>query len=472
MRRRILLLISLAGLSVLSGCGNSPGSAQATKVTERQQSVRNAIVVAAHYESSTSVHDLSDESRSVVQPRSQLFPVRMERLPLVFRMPAVRPRFDRLPAIECVTADVLPTIADQVPEQEPVETSVLSTKQPAAEKASKSSLPLLAAMTKVPSGATDWLIAGEALSPVAQQANATIDRGFRLAEKGAYYTARTEFNQALRTVSQAMDAHFGGLLHSDALAAGWVALEEADDFSTHSRRGPSVDVRLIVDSHQTPVLKSYSLTDVSPVVAMQYYFAFAQQQLATACGSAPVASRALHGLGKIHMVLSEKSTSSERLHGPKALAFQQAALAADPANALAANELGVLLARFGKLREARTVLQHAITVSPLPQTWQNLAVIHHRLGEAELASQSKANWQIMRQQNEALSSQAADQKLVQWVAPEAFAGQTALPQSVPPVQSVRPVQSVKPVQSVRPAPRPVAVPKPQIQAKKKGVFWW
>jgi uncharacterized protein HemY len=52
------------------------------------------------------------------------------------------------------------------------------------------------------------------------------------------------------------------------------------------------------------------------------------------------------------------------------------------------------LARFGKLQEARAALQHSVALNPLPETWQNLSVVHQRLGEAELAAQSVANWQL------------------------------------------------------------------------------
>ena len=299
---------------------------------------------------------------------------------------------------------------------------------------------------------------GNALTAVSQRADGMIERGFALAEKGAFYSAKTEFKHALRTVAQALDTHFGTSNHSKALAAGWLALDEANDFSAQSQRGPVVDVALIVDSHQTPLLKEFELEDVSPVLAMQHYFAFAQEQLAEGCGQAPVASRALHGLGKIHMVLGEKSASAERLHGPKAMAFQQAALTTDPGNFLAANEFGVLLARFGKLHEARAILQYSVGFYPLAETWQNLSIVHQRLGEENLAAQSVAHWQAALQSrgDGTLSTRQADNRsTVQWISPQAFANQ-------------------QPGTSAAPSmPMPVAPPSPPAQAKKKsGFLWW
>ncbi|MBI2481359.1 MAG: hypothetical protein HYV60_22790, partial [Planctomycetia bacterium] len=362
------------------------------------------------------------------------------------------------PARTPTTASLLPSIVKIVTEKEEVREPNVPKKRFVEAKPPKPPLTLsVKPAAAAPSGSAGWLMTGTSLVSVSQRADAMIDRGYQLGEKGAYYSAQTEFKQALRTVSQALDAHFGGSHYSEALAAGWLALEEAGDFSAQSQRGPVVDVGLIVDSHQTPLLKAYALNDVSPVLAMQHYFSFAQEQLVEACGRAPVASRALHGLGKIHMVLGEKSSSAERLHGPKAMAFQQAALTTDPANYLAANELGVLLARFGKLEEARTVLQHAVALYPLPETWQNLSVVHQRLGEATLAAQSLANWQVALQQagSQSGTQQADNRSLVQWVSPQAFGGQQPGSPNVPSM------------------PTPATQEERPTQAKQKsGFLWW
>ncbi|MEO8494309.1 MAG: tetratricopeptide repeat protein, partial [Planctomycetota bacterium] len=353
-----------------------------------------------------SVYSIAPKSPSAgVAPPSERS---LERLPTVGRvaLAELRPyaidlteRHDP-PALTPPSNSPAPTNVKIVTEKEAAPERLVPQKRIVEAKAPKPPIPPLTKQSAAaPSGSAGWLMTGTSLVAVSQRADGMIDHGYVLAEKGAYYSAQTEFKQALRTVAQALDAHYGGSHHSQALAAGWLALDEAGDFSAQSQRGPVVDVGLIVESHQTRLLKDYALNGVSPVLAMQHYFAFAQEQLVEACGRAPVASRALHGLGKIHMVLGEKSGSAERLHGPKAIAFQQAALTTDPGNFLAANEMGVLLARFGKLQEARTVLQYAVSRSPLPETWQNLSVVHQRLGEADLAAQAFAHWQVASQQS-------------------------------------------------------------------------
>ena len=57
-----------------------------------------------------------------------------------------------------------------------------------------------------------------------------VQRGYNLAQRGAFYAARTEFIQVLRRVAQAKDATSGTDEHSRELAAGLRAMDEADDF--------------------------------------------------------------------------------------------------------------------------------------------------------------------------------------------------------------------------------------------------
>jgi tetratricopeptide (TPR) repeat protein len=73
---------------------------------------------------------------------------------------------------------------------------------------------------------------------------------------------------------------------------------------------------------------------------------------------------------------------------PKAIVFYQAALLVDPRNFMAANELGVLLANYGKYDQAMAAFVQSLKVSPQPVTWQNLAVVHAQLGQTELAQRA------------------------------------------------------------------------------------
>jgi tetratricopeptide (TPR) repeat protein len=158
------------------------------------------------------------------------------------------------------------------------------------------------------------------------------------------------------------------------------------------------------------------------LVALQRYYTYAQEQLAEACGNEPTASMALYGMGKIHTLLARRSGEFETLHGPKAMAMHQAALLVDPNNYRAANELGVLLARYSQLDDARRVLLHSLSIYPQAESWHNLSVVHERLGENDLARRARYEWQLVRERRNGVA--VADNTVespVQWVDSNTFA---------------------------------------------------
>jgi tetratricopeptide (TPR) repeat protein len=157
---------------------------------------------------------------------------------------------------------------------------------------------------------------------------------------------------------------------------------------------------------------------ISPVVAMQQYHRYAQQQLALSTGGSPVGAEALFALGKIHMAFGRPSSTAERMYGPKAITYLSAALTVDPQHALAANELGVLYARFGKWQEAREALRQSIVFRPMPEAWQNLSVVHEQLGEWTLAAQAREEAELVATRSPV---QAATSAMVRWVDPRNFA---------------------------------------------------
>ena len=73
------------------------------------------------------------------------------------------------------------------------------------------------------------------------------------------------------------------------------------------------------------------------------------------------------------------------------MVYYQAALLADDRNFRAGNELGVLLAKCGKLERAKQMFLRSLAISPQPATWHNLAKIHERLGETKLAAAARAH---------------------------------------------------------------------------------
>ncbi len=228
--------------------------------------------------------------------------------------------------------------------------------------------------------------------------------GFDLAERRAYYSAKREFETALRMVADAIDGQTQQTTHADALARGLRAIEEADDFFVADPRAPSqIVLANIVVTHQTEVLQDGRAEGLTAVQAMQAYYAHAQYLLQQALDHEPYAAHALYGLGKTYLVLANDEQVEARLAGPKSLLMHQLAVTLDPNHVLAANELGVLLARYGQLPEAKRVLQATKVQQRPPELWHNLATVHERLGEQNWADSARQHYrytdQMRRQQS-------------------------------------------------------------------------
>ena len=90
---------------------------------------------------------------------------------------------------------------------------------------------------------------------------------------------------------------------------------------------------------------------------------------------------------------------------------------------MAANDLGVLLAQCGNYAEARTMLEHSLSLSPQSATWHNLAVVYGQLGQTALARQADQQAAMLQQAEAARrrTSPAAANNSVQWVDPQTFA---------------------------------------------------
>jgi tetratricopeptide (TPR) repeat protein len=262
---------------------------------------------------------------------------------------------------------------------------------------------------------------------VARQAERQVRRGYALAARGALYSARSQFIQTLRTIAQSLDVQEGGRRHTEALGAGLTALEEAEDFVPRgSNVEADLDVGVMVRGHRTPVLKDSPAGELVAVTAQQHYYTYAQEQLALAAGREEAGSMALFGLGKTYGTLATQQSPQSVAPEPKAMVFHQAALTVDGGNYLAANELAVLIARYGRDDKARDLLQHSVTLAPQSAIWRNLAVVHRRLGETEFAvsAEKQAAEAARREAIAAAQPSVAAPGDLQWVDPATFAAST------------------------------------------------
>lgn len=247
-------------------------------------------------------------------------------------------------------------------------------------------------------------------------------------------------------MAQGLDMEEQTKAHSHALALGLRAMKEAEDFLPRAGQlEADLDIPAIVAGHQTPVLKGVANERLAPYSALRCYLTFAQEQLAAAGGSEVASSMALHGLGKLHAALAEDRAAPILAAEPKAVAFFQAALLVFPRNFMAANDLGVLLARREDYAHARALLEHSLTICAQATGWHNLGVVYERLGMIDLARRAERLAQVW--QNTELAQRGgrpADYPRIQWVDPATFARyQTDFPGTGPPNESIGPAASAE-----------------------------
>ena len=251
---------------------------------------------------------------------------------------------------------------------------------------------------------------------ICQRAEQLIERGVTLADRGALYAGRAEVVQALRIIARAMDAEVQSDRFSQAMTDGFNALEEAKDFSTSAMEPtarPNLDY--LVRSHRTPVF--HDVTAKSTIQALQAYHAYAAEKLSIACGKNPTSSKAMFTLAKIDMLIAGDHDSE--LSGPRTMTFFQVALSADSNNSSAANELGVRFAKFGQYNDAKKALTHCVELEPTNAiAWQNLAKVHHFLGETELARAAMREMELAKSMER--KSPSRQRLSINWVSPKQF----------------------------------------------------
>ena len=293
---------------------------------------------------------------------------------------------------------------------------------------------------------------------MAERADLLARKGMSLTVRGAFYSARAEFIQALRLVAQGLDAETGGTDRSRALANGLRALEEAESFMPRgSQLEADLNLTTLIQAHRTPVLKERDPGELSPLMAMHEYYNYAQEQFGVAFGHEPSASLALFGLGKIETVMGSSGNTQNRSAIPRAIAFHHASLIVDNTNYRAANELGVLLARCGQWEQARDVLQMAARTYPQSEIWHNLAKVHERLGETTLAAQAQNEWKRSQSlpRDGGFGVGGSAEEIVQWMNVRDFVkNSTASPSDMQPITPGRTAGEANPVPAARTAKQP------------------
>ena len=285
----------------------------------------------------------------------------------------------------------------------------------------------------------------EQLELLAREADSHTRRGFKLAGTGALFAARAEFIKALRLVVQGLDVEHCTNDHSRALAAGLTAMKEAEDFIPGGLiLEADLDLPAIIIGHRTPVLKHADARTLAPLEALHCYLTFSQEQLGTALGRELAGSMALRGLGKLHVAIAQREPDVIRAAESKAMVFYQAAMLVTPRNYMAANDLGVLLAKNERYADAQVVLEHSTSICRGPENLHNLKTVYEHLDEKMAARRVGRQWEKVRAAEATGRGGGSDFKRspVRWVDPEEFAETYAMDRTA--TRRPAPVSNVKP----------------------------
>ena len=248
-----------------------------------------------------------------------------------------------------------------------------------------------------------------------------IEYGKALARRGAVFGAKNEFHNALRLIAQAVDYKNNSQSYSDSLYKATVALKEADDFyRAQGENDGRVDVDSIARHHESRILSVAQMRELTCVAAMQEYYNYIQHNFAVAGGQSIVASEAMFCLGKLYVMKGKDIVEGSPLDNAKAIVHHRAALQCNQRNYKSANELAVLLAKTGRLDQAKNLLVHSLKIQQVPQAWENLAFIHEQLGEHDMAQAAYGEFRRM------LSAPPSTNQ-IEWVSPEQFAANSREP---------------------------------------------
>jgi hypothetical protein len=261
-----------------------------------------------------------------------------------------------------------------------------------------------------------------AVSEISQRVAEDVRAAFSLGRHGALYAARRRFVEVMKVIAEAKDGAEATSRYSTALSEGFAALEEAKDFLAGGAVNKELSVAEVAASHRTPMLRGMERAEWTlPQEASALYYRYAEQKLAAAVGGEQAGSMALYGLGKTHARLAELEdrVADQQL----SLAMYRAAVLAHQANHLAANELGVGLAKVGRYDKAAIALQQSIAYGGGSTVHLNLAHVQHKLGDDRLAAATAQQAERLAMQERA-AGEFSRQRGVEWVTPDQLARQT------------------------------------------------
>ncbi len=272
-----------------------------------------------------------------------------------------------------------------------------------------------------------------------------------LLRRGAILSAREEVLMGMRSLFRSIDLRGGTWTSEPAMDQALAAFaEESDFYRSNSTPGAGQNTERIISGHKTNALKQTQLHLVSPDLAAQHYRAYAKQQWLVASQGHPWTADLLFAYGKTLEREADQNPNESQMRRSQAVVCYQAAMEVNPRNADNANQLGFALLQLDRVDEAHVALNHSIRVNPKAETWNNLAEVYRRRGEADQVAFAQRNVQTLKQN---VAPEMVGVPEVIEVDPKTFASVSPYPTGMQPTV---PVQS--PVQQASAVAAPAKTP--------------
>jgi tetratricopeptide (TPR) repeat protein len=219
-----------------------------------------------------------------------------------------------------------------------------------------------------------------------------------LLRRGAILSAREEVLMGMRSLFRSIDLRGGTWTSEPAMDQALAAFaEESDFYRSNTATGAGQNTERIISGHKTNALKQTQLHLVSPDLAAQHYRAYAKQQWLIAAQGHPWTADLLFAYGKTLEREADQNPNESQMRRSQAVVCYQAAMEINPRNADNANQLGFALLQLDRTDEAHVALNHSIRVNPKAETWNNLAEVYRRRGEADQVAYAQRNVQSLKQ---------------------------------------------------------------------------
>lgn len=228
---------------------------------------------------------------------------------------------------------------------------------------------------------------------LAREAVTILERAEGEQRRGMVAAAKRSADEVLHKIAQANDLLAPELQAAVYLEQAQAALREAEDFLGRFGSVDGQDIARMVDSHQTPVLKSCDVSEMTGPQAADLYLDHARRLFAYVANRNPIATAALRTLAD----LRRRSATAQAADDAAAISLLRAAFQASPEDAIIANELGYELLQQGLLDEARWTLAKSYQLQPSRAAGMNLVEAFRQSGDLPAARELLAQVQALPQ---------------------------------------------------------------------------